>query len=38
MDFDGNLFEGMSSEPYLIACHPEHRDYFLSVVREGLGV
>jgi myo-inositol-1(or 4)-monophosphatase len=36
MDFDGNLFEGMDREPYLIACHPEHKDDFLEVVHEGL--
>lgn len=36
MDFEGIPFEGMNSEPYLIACHPDHREYFLSVVREGM--
>jgi myo-inositol-1(or 4)-monophosphatase len=36
IDFDGNTFEGMNSEPYLIACHPDYRDYFLNVVNEGL--
>jgi myo-inositol-1(or 4)-monophosphatase len=37
IDFDGNMFEGMNDEPYLIACHPAHKDYFLGVVKEGLG-
>ncbi|PYE47797.1 inositol monophosphatase family protein [Paenibacillus barcinonensis] len=36
IDFDGHEFSGMSSEPYLIACHPAHREHFLNVVREGL--
>lgn len=36
MDFEGNPFEGMNEEPYLIACHPDHKDYFLRVVKEGL--
>jgi myo-inositol-1(or 4)-monophosphatase len=36
IDFEGNEFSGMCSEPYLIACHPDHREYFLNVVREGL--
>lgn len=35
-DFTGNPFNGMNSEPYLIACHPEHKDYFLNLVQEGL--
>lgn len=38
IDFDGNMFEGMNAEPYLIACHPAHKEYFLSIVKEGLGV
>ncbi|PZT53495.1 inositol monophosphatase family protein [Paenibacillus silvae] len=36
IDFEGKEFSGMCTEPYLIACHPEHREYFLNVVREGL--
>jgi myo-inositol-1(or 4)-monophosphatase len=36
IDFHGNPFNEMCEEPYLIACHPEHKDYFLKVVREGL--
>jgi myo-inositol-1(or 4)-monophosphatase len=36
VDFDGNAFNEMCAEPYLIACHPKHKGYFLSVVREGL--
>ncbi|WP_246246317.1 inositol monophosphatase family protein [Paenibacillus lemnae] len=35
MDFEGRPFSGMTPEPYLIACHPEHREYFLKVVKEG---
>ncbi|MCM2996288.1 inositol monophosphatase [Paenibacillus cellulositrophicus] len=37
MDFEGKPFEAMTEEPYLIACHPENRDYFLNMVAEGLG-
>lgn len=36
MDFDGNPFAEMNEEPYLIACHPEHRESFLRLVQEGL--
>jgi myo-inositol-1(or 4)-monophosphatase len=36
IDFEGNPFNEMCEEPYLIACHLEHKDFFLSVVREGL--
>ena len=38
IDFNGNSFNGMSDEPYLIACHPDHVHYFLSVVKEGLNL
>lgn len=37
VDFDGNEFRGMNDEPYLIACHPESKEFFMQVVREGLG-
>jgi len=37
IDFDGNDFAGMNEEPYLIACHPESKAFFMQVVREGLG-
>ncbi|MBB3129404.1 myo-inositol-1(or 4)-monophosphatase [Paenibacillus rhizosphaerae] len=37
MDFEGNPFDAMTEEPYLIACHSDHRDYFLNMVAEGLG-
>lgn len=37
IDFNGNSFNGMNEEPYLIACHPEHKDYFVRLVNEGLG-
>jgi myo-inositol-1(or 4)-monophosphatase len=36
MDFNGNPFEGMNSEPYIIACHPNHREDFLQTVQAGL--
>ena len=35
-DFAGNSFNEMCDEPYLIACHPEYKDYFLKMVQEGL--
>lgn len=35
MDFEGNPFDGMIDEPYLIACHPDKRDHFLQMVAEG---
>jgi myo-inositol-1(or 4)-monophosphatase len=34
VDFQGNDFTGMSSEPYLIACHPDNKEYFLNMVNE----
>jgi myo-inositol-1(or 4)-monophosphatase len=34
VDFHGNDFTGMSSEPYLIACHPDNKEYFLNMVNE----
>ena len=36
VDFQGNEFIGMSSEPYLIACHPDHKHHFIQMVKEGL--
>ncbi|MDP5274158.1 inositol monophosphatase family protein [Chengkuizengella axinellae] len=36
MDFEGNTFEGMNPEPYIIACHPDHKERFLEIVKEGL--
>ncbi len=36
VDFQGNEFNGMSSEPYLIACHPDHKNHFVQMVKEGL--
>ena len=36
IDFEGNDFIGMNDEPYLIACHPDHKDDLLRVVSEGL--
>ncbi|MCF7755048.1 inositol monophosphatase [Paenibacillus xylanexedens] len=36
IDFEGNKFNGMKEEPYLIACHPDHKEELLQIVREGL--
>lgn len=36
IDYDGNPFKGMHSQPYLIACHPKHQAYFINMVKEGL--
>lgn len=36
MDFEGHSFSGMCEEPYLIACHPNHKEDLLTIVREGL--
>ncbi|WP_096187372.1 inositol monophosphatase family protein [Evansella halocellulosilytica] len=38
IDFHGNDFTGMNNEPYLIACHPGNKDYFLSMVSNGLNL
>ncbi|MWV44304.1 inositol monophosphatase [Paenibacillus sp. HJL G12] len=38
VDFDGNPFNGMSTEPYIIACHPDHLHQLLQLVREGLSL
>lgn len=36
IDFEGNAFTGMNTEPYLIACHEDHKEKMLTIVREGL--
>lgn len=36
IDFEGNPFNGMKKEPYIIACHPDHKQDLLDIVREGL--
>lgn len=36
IDYEGKSFDSMNEEPYLIACHPEHKDYYLNLVHEGL--
>jgi myo-inositol-1(or 4)-monophosphatase len=36
IDFEGNPFTGMNEEPYLIACHPDNKEYFLSMINKGL--
>lgn len=35
--FDGNPFHGMAKEPYIVACHPQHKDELIRMVQEGLG-
>jgi len=37
IDFDGNPFTGMNEEPFIIACHPDHKDELINIVKEGLG-
>nr|WP_211746829.1 inositol monophosphatase family protein [Paenibacillus sp. Marseille-Q4541] len=37
VQYDGHPFKEMESAPYLIACHPHKLDYFMNMVREGLG-
>lgn len=34
VDFNGADFEGMNSEPYIIACHPEHKQLFIELVEQ----
>ncbi|MOA26286.1 Inositol monophosphatase family protein [compost metagenome] len=36
IDFEGNPFIGMCSQPYLIACRDIHKDYYVNLVRGGL--
>ncbi|CAH0118544.1 MULTISPECIES: inositol monophosphatase [unclassified Paenibacillus] len=36
MDFSGEPFAGMNSEPYIIACRPQHAETFLKLVRDGM--
>lgn len=36
VDFEGNPFVGMNEEPYIIACHPDHKQELLRTVRDGL--
>ncbi|PLT47529.1 Histidinol-phosphatase [alternative form] [Paenibacillus pasadenensis] len=38
VDFDGEPFEGMNAEPYLIAAHPDHLPELIALVRDGLKV
>jgi myo-inositol-1(or 4)-monophosphatase len=35
-DYEGQPFTGAISQPYLIACHPDHAEYFLGWVRRGI--
>jgi len=36
IDYEGRPFTEMNEEPYLIACHPDHKDQLLGIVRDGL--
>jgi myo-inositol-1(or 4)-monophosphatase len=36
IDFAGNPFNEMCEEPYLIACHPDYKEYFMRMVQDGL--
>lgn len=36
IDYEGRPFSGMIEKPYLIACHADHKDYFLQMVKDGL--
>lgn len=36
IDFEGNPCTGMNEEPYIIACHPAHKEDLIRMVREGL--
>ncbi|MBD2871126.1 inositol monophosphatase family protein [Paenibacillus arenilitoris] len=36
-DYEGHPFAGTSPQPYLIACHPLHKPYFMQMVQSGLG-
>ncbi|MCR2805554.1 inositol monophosphatase family protein [Paenibacillus soyae] len=35
-DYDGQPFTGAFRQPFLIACHSEHAEYFQNMVRSGL--
>ena len=34
VDFEGNPFTGMNEEPYLIACHPDHKDDLIQLIKK----
>ncbi|CAG7617962.1 Fructose-1, 6-bisphosphatase/inositol-1-monophosphatase [Paenibacillus solanacearum] len=36
VDFEGNPFEGMNPEPYIVACHPDRLEQMLEMVRTAL--
>lgn len=36
MNFNGEKFTGMNSEPYIIACHPNNKKEFQKIVQDGL--
>lgn len=36
VDFNGADFQGMNPEPYIIACHPEHKHFFIELVGHAL--
>ncbi len=37
VDFDGADFVGMHAEPYIIACHPEYKPFFIDLVKQTIG-
>ncbi|MDQ6421624.1 inositol monophosphatase [Paenibacillus sp. LHD-117] len=36
VDFEGRLFNGVNNQPFLIACLPRNREYFIRMVEAGL--
>lgn len=36
VDYEGKPFTKITTNPYLIACHPEHQEAFLQIVQGGL--
>lgn len=38
VDFEGKPFTGMNEEPYIIACHPDHKEELIKVVNDGMGI
>jgi len=38
VDFEGNPFTEMNEQPYLIACHPDYKDEFIRIVKEGVSL
>lgn len=36
MDYEGKLFNGVNNKPFLIACLPANKSYFIEMVKNGL--